>query len=454
MASRPVTQSVAAPADVGVAPSQDEAYRRQGALVPLSGLADLKSGGTPAKGDPRYWGGDIPWLTPKDMSDFRGETQECVTPLAIGNGTRIAPASSVFVAVRGMSLHNEIRVVFASRPMAFNQDIKAIVTTALDPKFLYYVLTAAKPTLLSMVESAGHGTGVLPTGKIAGLPIPQVPQEEQSAIARILGSLDDLIELNRRTNQTLEAMVQATFRDWFVDFGPVRANGVSRNPYLPPQLWSLFPGSLAANGIPSGWEFRPLSELATLSTKAVSPSEEPTATFEHFSIPAFDSGQSPTMELGASIKSNKYIVDSNAVLVSKLNPDNPRVWLPHVETDRPVCSTEFMQFVPKNSAHRLFLFELMRSQAMREEIAKRVTGSTGSRQRAQPAQVAELQFVWPGEEIVSAWTELIGPMALATASAKLETRSLGVARDVLLPALMSGGLRIRDAARFIEEATA
>jgi type I restriction enzyme S subunit len=100
-------------------------------IVPLSEVAALQSGGTPSKANSEYWSGKIPWLTPKDMTDFNGTTQESVTSEAIGNGTKLAPASAVFIAVRGMSLHKEIRVVKPDRRMSFNQDIKALESTDL-----------------------------------------------------------------------------------------------------------------------------------------------------------------------------------------------------------------------------------------------------------------------------------------------------------------------------------
>ena len=84
------------------------------------------------------------------------------------------------------------------------------------------------------------------------LPIP--PLDEQRAIAHILGTLDDKIELNRRRNQTLEAMARALFKDWFVDFGPVRAKMEGREPYLPADLWQLFPDRLDDEGKPEGWK--------------------------------------------------------------------------------------------------------------------------------------------------------------------------------------------------------
>ena len=86
------------------------------------------------------------------------------------------------------------------------------------------------------------------------------PLSEQRTIAHILGTLDDKIDLNRRMNKTLEAMAQAIFKDWFVDFGPTRAKAEGRAPYLAPELWELFPDALDGEGKPVGWEVSLLGE--------------------------------------------------------------------------------------------------------------------------------------------------------------------------------------------------
>jgi type I restriction enzyme S subunit len=123
------------------------------------------------------------------MNGYDGTTQYRVTAAAIGNGTRLAPAGAIFIAVRGMSLHTEIRVIRSPQPITFNQDIKAIVPESIDGDFLYFALTAHKPTLLGLVEAAGHGTGVLPTDRLTHLPINRFGPAEERVIGTIFGPL-------------------------------------------------------------------------------------------------------------------------------------------------------------------------------------------------------------------------------------------------------------------------
>lgn len=319
-----------------------------------------------------------------------------------------------------------------------------------DARFIEYLLRSNE--YRAWVVGSATGTTVKHTSpsRIEGFRTRVPPPAEQRAIAHILGTLDDKIELNRRRNQTLEAMARAVFKDWFVDFSPVRAKMEGREPYLPADLWQLFPDCLDDEGKPEAWKMVPLNELATLETSSVSPGQSPEAIFEHYSIPAFDAGCMPAMELGDSIKSNKYKVHAGAVLVSKLNPQTPRVWLPKVSTDHAVCSTEFMQFVPRRRDDRPFLYYLMSSEMMQEEVLKHVTGSTGSRQRAQPSQIAKVGVLLPGAGIQGAFNRQAEPILQAIADNRCESQTLAQLRDTLLPKLISGELRISDAEHFMD----
>ncbi len=162
----------------------------------------------------------------------------------------------------------------------------------------------------------------------SGISLP--PITEQRAIAHILGTLDDKIELNRRMSETLEAMARALFKSWFVDFDPVRAKAAGRDPGLPKRLADLFPARLVDSElgeIPEGWQVVPVDHVAELLRDQENPQESPDVLFHHFSIPAFDDGPWPREELGETIKSLKFRVPPGVVLLSKLNPEIERVWL-------------------------------------------------------------------------------------------------------------------------------
>ncbi|MFZ1640105.1 MAG: DUF559 domain-containing protein, partial [Candidatus Contendobacter sp.] len=161
----------------------------------------------------------------KDMKRFRlDDSEDHVSEDAVANGTKLVPAGSVLLLARGMTLLNDIPICVISRPMTFNQDVKALrPKPGVRNDYLPYLLLGNKDRLLSLVDLAGHGTGRLNTDELRALDVALPPLAEQRAIAHILGTLDDKIELNRRMNETLEAMARALFKSWFVDFDPVRA---------------------------------------------------------------------------------------------------------------------------------------------------------------------------------------------------------------------------------------
>ncbi|MBC6403050.1 MAG: restriction endonuclease subunit S, partial [Hyphomonadaceae bacterium] len=135
----------------------------------------------------------------------------------------------------------------------------------IDAVFFYHLLRYLKPNFVSIARNKQTtGLGHVTKRDLENIEVAYPAPAEQRAIATTLGTLDDKIELNRRMNETLEAMARAFFRDWFVDFSPTRAKMAGRDPYLAPDLWALFPDTLdAETGLPKGWETNPLDEVAS-----------------------------------------------------------------------------------------------------------------------------------------------------------------------------------------------
>ena len=263
----------------------------------------------------------------------------------------------------------------------------------------------------------------------------------------MLGALDDKIELNRRMNATLEAMARALFQSWFVDFDPVRAKLDGRQPAgLDPATAALFPNEFEDSElghIPKGWTVGNVGDLATLNRGGMNPADFPTETFEHFSLPAFDEGRSPKVEFGSAIMSNKLIVTPDSVLLSKLNPHIPRIWLPDLHpTRRSICSTEFIVACSKPGVSREYLFSLFTSSAFASVYGTLVTGTTGSHQRIRPESVLEMQIVISSHALIQAFTDLAKPMFDRINRNTEQSRTLAALRDALLPKLLSGELSI------------
>ena len=257
-----------------------------------------------------------------------------------------------------------------------------------NPRYASYFL--GHPHIREWIVRHAHGATMpnLNTSILSACPFVIPPKKEQYAIAHILGTLDDKIELNRRMNETLEAMARALFKSWFVDFDPVRAKMEGRDTGLPNNIADLFPDRMVDSKlgeIPEGWRIFRLDELADHHTQSMMPSANPDMEFEHFSIPAHDAGQMPAIDRGADIKSNKIVIPPDAVLLSKLNPEIPRVWMPDVRNGGlQICSTEFLAFTPRSSANRSLLFSLFTDTTFRTTLQSMVTGTSKSHQRASP----------------------------------------------------------------------
>ena len=176
--------------------------RTIGGLPPWGHSGATLSGGTPPSSDGRFWGGDIPWISSKDMKVSRlHDCVDHVTPLALGNGTRLVQPGTILTVVRGMSLAHSFPVAIVERPVAFNQDLKAFVPHPdVGGEFILRRLEANQSRLLLLATGASHGTKRIPTGDLLVSRVPLPPHVEQHAIAEALSDVESLFE-------AMEAMI-------------------------------------------------------------------------------------------------------------------------------------------------------------------------------------------------------------------------------------------------------
>jgi type I restriction enzyme, S subunit len=319
-------------------------------------------------------------------------------------------------------------------------------TAKLDTDFLKHVIGGRAFT--EYVTGIQTGTAVphVSGGQIRDFEFALPPLPQQRAIAHILGTLDDKIELHRRMNETLEAIAGALFKSWFVDFDPVRAKSESRDPGLPPHFADLFPDSFQDSElgeIPTGWHVGRFGDVVAQLRDQENPLSSPDALFRHFSIPAFDEGQSPRPEYGESIKSLKLRVPTGVILLSKLNPEIERVWMVDVGPgERAVCSTEFLVLRAVPPCTRAYAYCLARSPLFRQQIESLVTGTSRSHQRAQVESILNLAVVIPPAPIVVAFDRVADGLLARTLDGRSQSRTLVGMRDALLPDLISGELRV------------
>ncbi|WP_432923541.1 restriction endonuclease subunit S [Microbispora sp. CA-135349] len=387
--------------------------------ISLAQAGTWLSGGTPKTSEENFWGGEIPWISAASLKDFYIESSDRnVTKLGAANGTRLVPPGTLLFIVRGMSLKSEFRMGITQKTVAFGQDCKAIIPSQdILPLFLAYALKARTEEVLGMVDEAGHGTGRLQTERIEKLAIilPRSLDEQKATIAP-LKALDDKIAVNERIAATAEELILAV-----------------------------------ASG--KRWTSRVrLDEICILSKTQVSPAGMTNTQVDHYSLPAFDAGKSSERVPPESIKSNKFLISSPSVLLSKLNPNIPRVWNVEPHPGVPaLASTEFLVLVPRTGLSPHELWAVTAEQEFLDTLASKVTGTSKSHQRVRPDEVLASQVVDPREfgDVRLA----IQDLARSVAAMRRESRTLATLRDTLLPQLMSGRLRVRDAEKIIEDAT-
>ncbi len=361
----------------------------------------------------------------------------------------------VLLNITGDSVARVCQVDPRILPARVNQHVAIIrpEPARLDPGFLRYFLVdpTTQAKLLSWAASGGT-RNALTKAMIEAIDV-KAPAavSEQRSIAHILGTLDDKIELNRRMSETLEAMARALFKSWFVDFDPVRAKMEGRDTGLPREIADLYPDRMVDSemgAIPEGWEVFRLDRLADHHTNSTSPLRSPEEEYEHFSIPAYDAGQRPSIELGETIRSNKTVLRRDAVLLSKLNPRIPRVWMPADSKERPqVCSTEFLVFTPRPPANRSLLFALFADQGFRALLKSMVTGTSKSHQRVPPKALKTQEVLAGSPRVFRVFGEAVGSLLARSLRNRSEVTTLAALRDTLLPKLIAGEIRTSASAR-------
>ncbi|MDQ6794937.1 MAG: restriction endonuclease subunit S [Chloroflexota bacterium] len=178
--------------------------QRPDAWRPINEIATVLSGGTPSRSDSRLWTGSIPWISPKVMPTVHcDEPESFVSADAIGNGTRLAPAGSTLLMVRGMGLHEGVRVSQARSDVTFNQDVKALVPHGIEPTLLLFGMLDAQRGLLARVESSGHGTGVLPTDVVVNWRIAVGDEVHRRHLVTQLNAINERIGAAREQTRTL-----------------------------------------------------------------------------------------------------------------------------------------------------------------------------------------------------------------------------------------------------------
>ncbi|MFQ5499856.1 MAG: restriction endonuclease subunit S [Candidatus Zixiibacteriota bacterium] len=277
--------------------------------------------------------------------------------------------------------------------------------------------------------------------------------EDQRAIAHILGSLDDKIELNRQMNCTLEKMAQAIFKSWFIDFDPVRAKAEGRDPGLPKEVADLFPDSFEESElgeIPKGWTPRVVSTLLDINPRLALSKGTVARYVDMKALPT--SGFSVTAVIEKEFKGGAKF-QQHDVLLARITPclENGKTGLVDFLDGEEVGfgSTEFIVLRGRNGITKEFVYCLARDDQYRRHCISSMVGSSG-RQRVQNACFDHFVLAEASESILTAFSERVRPVFEKITENSLESVMLSKLRDTLLPEMISGELPIPDAEKILE----
>ena len=326
-----------------------------------------------------------------------------------------------------------------------------------DVRWAYYEL------LSHDINGLDSGSAIPSTTREAfySLPVRVPPLAEQRAIAHILGTLDDKIEVNRRMNATLDDIARALFTSWFVHFDPVRAKAALTQRASPggsawlvarayldrlePALAALFPDRFVDSElgpIPAGWAIGPLADIAVSPRRGVDPTELPDDTpyigLEHMprqSVALTEWGNA------GEVTSHKTLFKKDDILFGKLRPYFHKVGLAPVDG---VCSTDIVVLAPQSAEWAAFVLACVSSS---EFVSYTARTSTGTRMpRTSWPMMGAYRICRPAAPVAHAFQTVMRPLLERLVANIHASHALAALRDTLLPKLLSGQIRVRDAA--------
>jgi type I restriction enzyme S subunit len=320
----------------------------------------------------------------------------------------------------------------------------------LDNTFLKFLLQSAPLQAALRSRSTGTTVSGIRQSELRQVLLPIPPFEEQRTIANILGTMDDKIELNRKMNETLEALARALFKSWFVDFDPVRARVDGRDPGLPTHIADLFPASFEDSELietPRGWTVGSLADYAALNPENWSKDTRPDD-IKYVDLTNTKWGRIETItnyseEEGPS-RAQRILRPGDSI-VGTVRPGNGSYAF--IDVDGLTGSTGFAVLRPYQPEHREFVYL---TATRRENIASLAHLADGGAYPAvRPDAIAASPAVIPGKGVLACLSRVIAPIMAKVSHGERENSTLTALRDTLLPKLISGELKVADAKRIL-----
>jgi len=320
-----------------------------------------------------------------------------------------------------------------------------------DPRFAYYFLKA----LDFDRYNSGSAQPSLNRNFIYPIPICVPEPAEQKSIAHVIGTLDDKIELNRRMNETLEAMARALFKSWFVDFDPVRAKAEGRDHGLPKPLADLFPDSFEDSElgeIPKGWEVKKLSELcSTQYGYTASAVLEPVG-------PKFirvtdinkrnwiEWANVPHCQIDDEARVDYALQVGDIVVARMADPGKSAIIEEDIDA---VFASYLVRLKTESLAHSYYVYGFLKSDLYLEYAEGAKSGSVQANMNARVIVGADI--VVPSQLVIERFFGAVLPLRKRLIASVREAHTLAALRDTLLPKLISGKLRVKDTKSFLEQ---
>jgi type I restriction enzyme S subunit len=388
----------------------------------------------------------------------RGITEETdrIPPELVEEKHWVSPGDLLFAWSGSVGIYR-----YTGPKAALNQHIfRVVAKPGIDQGFLRYLLLSCVPLFQLHVQDKRTTMGHVTKKDLQRIRVRIPPLQEQRAIAHILGTLDEKIELNRRMSETLEAMARALFKAWFVDFEPVRAKMEGRwqrgqsLPGLPAHLYDLFPDRLVDSElgeIPEGWRVVELGQVIEINPHRTLRKGQCAPYLDMASMPT--RGHVPLRVVERPYTSGTRFTNGDTLL-ARITPclENGKTAFVDFLAPNEVGwgSTEFIVLRPKPPLPAEFGYCLARDPDFREFAIQSMTGTSG-RQRVQPEALARYLLVVPSDDVAKAFGALVEPWFRKASASERESRTLAALRDALLPKLIRGEIRVKDAERFLKE---
>ena len=315
-----------------------------------------------------------------------------------------------------------------------------------DSAYAFYVTRSDLVRSYAIGQMTGtSGRQRVPIASLAYLDMEIPPLHEQRAIAQVLGTLDDKIELNRRMNQTLEVIARALFQSWFVDFDPVRAKMEGRDTELPQDIADLFPDRLVDSEmgeVPEGWEVVALPERIEVNPRRSLRRGQAAPYLPMSKMPTH--GHMPESVALRPFGSGMRFANGDT-LVARITPclENGKTAYVDFLNDAEIGwgSTEYIVLRPQSPLPNQFAYCLARSARFREFAIQNMSGTSG-RQRVPATALRGFLMVVPPGRLAARFGEVVGSLFERAKRTGRESRTLAALRDTLLPKLISGALRV------------